>query len=76
MVSLTKQLRMKRWKVLGGDAEKWMSCECAKALQPETSNGLMPNYSESVAMFWLIIYDVENTVIFLLSYTIKGCVSL
>ena len=51
---------MKRWKVLGGDAEKWMSCECAKALQPETSNGLMPNYSEAVAMFWLITYDVKK----------------
>ena len=31
-----------------------------KALQSKTSNGLMPNYSEAVAMFWLIIYDVEN----------------
>lgn len=36
-----------------------MSC---KALQSKTSNGLMPNYSESVAMVRLIIYDVENTV--------------
>ena len=38
-----------------------------KALQSKTSKRLMPNYIESVAMFWLIIYDVENTVIFLLS---------